>query len=129
MSKTFKVTKTVTKDLIDYNNHIHDAYYNVIFSKVINEFNYSHGLSLKERDLYQRTIFTLETHTTFLAEMSLGQHYTIELFLYDYDEKRTYFFLRMNRSDGVVVATNEVMMGINKVNHRSAHFQSNIKHR
>ena len=61
--------------------------------------------------------------------MSLGQHYTIELFLYDYDEKRTYFFLRMNRSDGVVVATNEVMMGINKVNHRSAHFQSNIKHR
>lgn len=71
ISKTFKVTKTVTKDLIDYNNHIHDAYYNVIFSEVINEFNYSQGLSLKERDLYQCTVFTLETHTTFLAEMSL----------------------------------------------------------
>lgn len=45
MSKIFTVTRKVTEDLIDNNNHMHDAYYNVIFSDVINEFNYSHGHS------------------------------------------------------------------------------------
>ena len=28
---TFKVTRNVTEDLIDNNNHMHDAYYNMIF--------------------------------------------------------------------------------------------------
>ena len=50
MSHTFKVTRNVTEDLIDNNNHMHDAYYNMIFSEVVNEFNYSHGLSLEERE-------------------------------------------------------------------------------
>ncbi len=31
MSKIFTVTRKVTEDLIDNNNHMHDAYYNVIF--------------------------------------------------------------------------------------------------
>ena len=49
MNKTFTVTRTVTEDAIDDNNHMHDAYYNIIFSEVINKFNEVHGLSLPER--------------------------------------------------------------------------------
>lgn len=30
MSQTFTVSKTVTEDFIDHNNHMHDAYYNII---------------------------------------------------------------------------------------------------
>ena len=56
MSHTFKVTRNVTEDLIDNNNHMHDAYYNMIFSEVVNEFNYSHGLSLEEREASQYTV-------------------------------------------------------------------------
>ena len=95
MSKTFTVTRKVTEDLIDNNNHMHDAYYNVIFSDVINEFNYSHGLSLKEREESQYTVFTIEAHTTYLAELSLDQSFTVELYLYDYDYKRTHLFLSL----------------------------------
>lgn len=123
MSKTFTVTRKVTEDLIDNNNHMHDAYYNVIFSDVINEFNYSHGLSLKEREESQFTVFTIEAHTTYLAELSLDQSFTVELYLYDYDYKRTHLFLRMLHEDGTIVATNEVMMmGIDKNQRRSAPF-------
>ncbi|WP_213606176.1 thioesterase family protein [Staphylococcus capitis] len=123
MSKTFTVTRKVTEDLIDNNNHMHDAYYNVIFSDVINEFNYSHGLSLKEREESQYTVFTIEAHTTYLAELSLDQSYTVELYLYDYDYKRTHLFLRMLHEDGTIAATNEViMMGIDKNQRRSAPF-------
>lgn len=123
MSKTFTVTRKVTEDLIDNNNHMHDAYYNVIFSDVINEFNYSHGLSLKEREESQYTVFTIEAHTTYLAELSLDQSFTVELYLYDYDYKRTHLFLRMLHEDGTITATNEViMMGIDKNQRRSAPF-------
>ena len=123
MSKTFTVTRKVTEDLIDNNNHMHDAYYNVIFSDVINEFNYSHGLSLKEREESQFTVFTIEAHTTYLAELSLDQSFTVELYLYDYDYKRTHLFLRMLHEDGSIAATNEVMMmGIDKNQRRSAPF-------
>ncbi|MFJ5554627.1 thioesterase family protein [Staphylococcus capitis] len=123
MSKTFTVTRKVTEDLIDNNNHMHDAYYNVIFSDVINEFNYSHGLSLKEREESQYTVFTIEAHTTYLAELSLDQSFTVELYLYDYDYKRTHLFLIMLHEDGTIAATNEViMMGIDKNQRRSAPF-------
>lgn len=123
MSKTFTVTRKVTEDLIDNNNHMHAAYYNVIFSDVINEFNYSHGLSLKEREESQYTVFTIEAHTTYLAELSLDQSFTVELYLYDYDYKRTHLFLRMLHEDGTIAATNEViMMGIDKNQRRSAPF-------
>lgn len=123
MSKTFTVTRKVTEDLIDNNNHMHDAYYNVIFSDVINEFNYSHGLSLKEREESQYTVFTIEAHTTYLAELSLDQSFTVELYLYDYDYKRTHLFFRMLHEDGTIAATNEViMMGIDKNQRRSAPF-------
>lgn len=123
MSKTFTVTRKVTEDLIDNNNHMHDAYYNVIFSDVINEFNYSHGLSLKEREESQFTVFTIEAHITYLAELSLDQSFTVELYLYDYDYKRTHLFLRMLHEDGTIAATNEVMMmGIDKNQRRSAPF-------
>lgn len=123
MSKTFTVTRKVTEDLIDNNNHMHDAYYNVIFSDVINEFNYSHGLSLKEREESQFTVFTIEAHTTYLAELSLDQSFTVELYLYDYDYKRTHLFLRMLHEDRTIAATNEVMMmGIDKNQRRSAPF-------
>lgn len=123
MSKTFTVTRKVTEDLIDNNNHMHDAYYNVIFSDVINEFNYSHGLSLKEREESQYTVFTIEAHTTYLAELSLDQSFTVELYLYDYDYKRTHLFLRMLHEDGTIAVTNEVMMmGIDKNQRRSAPF-------
>ena len=123
MSKTFTVTRKVTEDLIDNNNHMHDAYYNVIFSDVINEFNYSHGLSLKEREESQYTVFTIEAHTTYLAELSLDQSFTVELYLYDYDYKRTHLFSRMLHEDGTIAATNEVMMmGIDKNQRHSAPF-------
>ena len=32
MSQTFTVSKTVTEDFIDHNNHMHDAYYNITVS-------------------------------------------------------------------------------------------------
>lgn len=49
MSNPVIINKVVEANQIDHNNHMHDSEYNKVFSEAVNEFNYTHGLSLKER--------------------------------------------------------------------------------
>ena len=61
MNKTFTVTRTVTEDAIDNNNHMHDAYYNIILARsLINSMRFMvyHG----QRDRLQYTVLLLK-HT------------------------------------------------------------------
>ena len=51
MSNPVIINKVVEANQIDHNNHMHDSEYNKVFSEVVNEFNYTHGLSLKEREV------------------------------------------------------------------------------
>lgn len=123
IKQLFTHTQTVTSEFIDHNNHMHDANYNIIFSDVVNRFNYSHGLSLKERENLAYTLFTLEEHTTYLSELSLGDVFTVTLYIYDYDYKRLHLFLTLTKKDGTLASTNEVMMmGINQHTRRSDAF-------
>ena len=76
-----------------------------------------------QRETVYNIQFLLLKHTTFLHELTLGQEFNIELFLYNYDDKRTHFFLRMLIDNQEVVATNEVMMlGIDRTQRRAAPF-------
>lgn len=119
----FTVQGMVQQSQIDHNAHMHDADYNYIFSDAINQFNYTHGLPLAERQALHYTIFTVEEHTTYLAEMSLGEHYIIQLFIYNYDDKRIHFFLKLIKENGTLAATNEVMMlGIDSTTRKAAAF-------
>ncbi|WP_251517684.1 MULTISPECIES: thioesterase family protein [Staphylococcus] len=123
MSKNFKLTQTVTEDMIDHNGHVHDANYNILFSKAINEFNYENGLSLEEREQLKYTMFTVEEHTSYLAELLKNEAFEINVYIYNYDEKRVHFFNIMTKPDGTTVATNEVMMlGISRETRKTAPF-------
>lgn len=123
MSNPVIINKVVEANQIDHNNHMHDSEYNKVFSEAVNEFNYTHGLSLKEREVLQYTMFTLEEHTTYLAELSLNSAYRIEVYIYDY--KRVHFFLMLYTDEGELAATNEViMMGIDSNKRKSDPFPS-----
>ena len=77
IKQLFTHTQTVTSEFIDHNNHMHDANYNIIFSDVVNRFNYSHGLSLKERENLAYTLFTQESH---LQQKSLRGGFVVKGF-------------------------------------------------
>ena len=125
MSNPVIINKVVEANQIDHNNHMHDSEYNKVFSEAVNEFNYTHGLSLKEREVLQYTMFTLEEHTTYLAELSLNSTYRIEVYIYDYDYKRVHFFLMLYTDEDELAATNEVIiMGIDSNKRTSAPFPS-----
>ena len=110
MSTVFTVSQQVSTDMIDHNNRMHDSHYNHIFSDIINQFNYAHGLSLEERETLSYTMFTAEEQTSYLQELKLDETYTVKLYLYDYDVKRAHFFAFMYKQDDTLAATNEAMM-------------------
>ena len=59
MNKTFTVTRTVTEDAIDDNNHMHDAYYNIILAKsLINSMRFM--VYHYQRDRLQYTVLLLK---------------------------------------------------------------------
>ncbi|MDM7863165.1 thioesterase family protein [Staphylococcus borealis] len=123
MSNPLVINNVVHASQIDHNNHMHDSEYNKTFSAAVNEFNYTHGLSLEEREILHYTMFTLEEHTTYLVELSLDSTYRIEVYIYDYDYKRVHFFLMLYNNKDELAATNEViMMGIDTNKRKSAPF-------
>ena len=123
MKNPFTVSNNVTPDMIDHNGHVHDANYNMVFSEAINQFNYTHGLSLAERDKLNYTLFTVEEQTAYLSELTEGDTFTITIYIYDYNEKSLHFFSIMTNQDGINIATNEAMMlGIDRTINKTAPF-------
>ncbi|KRG08184.1 thioesterase family protein [Staphylococcus sp. NAM3COL9] len=123
MKKLFTVVQTVAKEMIDHNEHVHDANYNMVFSDAINQFNYQHGLSLEEREALNYTMFTVEEQTAYLSELIEDDQFHINIYIYNYDVKRVHFFSIMKQQDGTTVATNEAMMlGVSRVTKKSAPF-------
>lgn len=102
---------TIRPDWIDYNGHLYDGYYAVIFAQATDEFLVQAGLDEATRTLTRHTIYTLETHVRFLREMKLGAPYRIEGQVLDLDGKRVRLFLTMHDPDrGLVAATSEQLL-------------------
>jgi acyl-CoA thioester hydrolase len=101
---------TVRKDWIDYNGHLNDGYYAVAFSLGAERFLDHIGLYKDYREKTQCSIYTVETHITYLRE--LKEHAPIEISnrLLGFDEKRLHVFQEMRHSEAnYVAATCEVM--------------------
>ncbi|AKS68515.1 3-hydroxyacyl-CoA dehydrogenase [Staphylococcus schleiferi] len=119
---------SVQEDWIDRNQHMNDSEYARVFSLAIDHFHDQIGLSNPERNARNYTVFTLETHISFLKELSLHTPIAIKVNIYDFNEKRTHYFLELiNRNTNEVVATAEtMMMGIDKSTRRAAPYPEDI---
>ena len=78
----------VTPDWIDYNGHMNDACYVVVFSKAIDEFMRRIGLDDVFRAEHQVSIYTLQSMVHYLQEVSEGEPLRIEVQLLEKDRKR-----------------------------------------
>lgn len=93
---------------------MYDVNYNIIFSDVVNCFNYSYGFFLKECENLVYMLFILEEYMIYFLELFFGDVFIVILYIYDYDYKWLYLFLILIKEDGILVLINEVMMmGIN----------------
>ncbi|MGJ4857440.1 thioesterase family protein [Labrys sp. KB_33_2] len=103
--------ETVRPEWIDYNGHLYDGYYAVIFAKAVDEFLGRVCLTAAVRETTRHTIYTMETHVRFLWEVKLGTPVSVTCQVLDLDTKRVRIFLSMyDKVRNLVVATSEQLL-------------------
>lgn len=102
---------TVQTGWIDYNGHLNDGFYAQIFSWATDEMLVRIGLGPDIRKATRYTIYTLETHVRFLAEVKLGAPISVSFDVIEWDRKRLRILLTMtDESRGIVAATSEQLL-------------------
>lgn len=103
--------ETVKPEWIDYNGHMNVAYYVLIFDHGTDAFLDYIGLDDAYRAETGGSVFVVEAHVTYESEAHEGELLRVTTQILDADGKRMHIFHRMHRvNDGVIVATNELMI-------------------
>jgi acyl-CoA thioester hydrolase len=122
---------TVSPDWVDYNGHLRDAYYGLIFSFATDAWMDQIGLDAKGRADTGHTLYTLESHQNFLLEVQVDTAVEVHTQILGADQKRVQVFHTLLRSDNAaVLATTELMLcNIDTTGPRSAAFAPSVASR
>lgn len=104
----FEYKTTVSTEWIDYNGHMQDAYYGLVFSKAIDALQDEVGFDQAYRQRTGCTIYLVEEHKFFLSEVKEGAQLDIEMHVLDMSEKLFHIYAIM-RSNGRRVAISELV--------------------
>lgn len=125
---TYVYTDVVRPEWIDFNGHMTDAAYAIIFSYSLNELMNFIRLNEQGRAGYDYTIFTLETRLIYLKEAKEGEALHVTMQLIDTDTKRLHVFFTMENKSGDCLATSEQMLiGMDTKAHQSAVFPDSVQ--
>ncbi len=86
---------TVKPAWVDYNGHMGDYAYGIVFSDAVTSFMDMIGVNEKHRRETLQTVYLLEWRISFLQECHEGQSFRVEQQLLDRDPKRFHGFYRM----------------------------------
>ena len=79
---------TIDPAWIDYNGHLRDAFYGLIFSYAIDDVMDQLGLDAPYREKTACTLYTLELHLHYLHEVKATDVLTVQSLILDADHKR-----------------------------------------
>lgn len=108
MSQIFSFETRVQPDWIDYNHHMRDAYFGLIFSLAVDAFQDEVGFDEDYRKATGCTIYLLEDHKAFLKEVKEGAFMRVETRLLGFDTKRFHLYMQMFDA-GALAAVGEFM--------------------
>ena len=103
---TFKIN--VQEQWIDYNHHMQDAYYGLVFSYAVDHFQDVVGFDKSYRSKTGCTIFVIEDHKFYLSEVKLGSELMIKTTLVDADKEKFILHSQM-LVDGKTAAVSEML--------------------
>jgi acyl-CoA thioester hydrolase len=90
----------VQPDWIDFNQHMNDAAYALVFSRAIDRFVDRIGLAGPQRQILGKTIYTLQLMIHYFNEVRLGAPLAVTGQLLEHDEKRFRIFEEMTLGRG-----------------------------
>ena len=95
----------LSRDWIDYNDHLRDAYYGVIFSTATDALMDPHlGLDPEYRARTRCTLYSLESHIHWLREVKFGVTVEVDAHVLAYDSKRLHLALDLRVAGSSTVA-------------------------
>ncbi|WP_095093644.1 thioesterase family protein [Pseudomonas sp. Irchel 3A5] len=104
-------TTQVQPAWVDYNGHLRDAYYLLIFSYATDGLMDALGLDSDNREASGHSLFTLELHLNYLHEVKLGAEVEVHTQLIAYDAKRLHLYHSLHLvGDEMELAGNEQML-------------------
>ena len=118
--------ETVRPDWIDYNGHLSEAYYLLIVSHATDAFMDEVGL----HDAYRRanglSVYTLETHISYLDEVGEGAETRVETTLLDLDEKRFHLFHALYEGERLLAEAECMLLHVDMSGPKAAPFAPEI---
>ncbi|WP_339560561.1 thioesterase family protein [Pseudomonas sp. EA_65y_Pfl1_P113] len=104
-------TTNILPDWVDYNGHLRDAFYLLIFSYATDALMDTLGLTRESREASGHSLFTLELHLNYLHEVKLGAEVEVHTQLIAHDAKRLHLYHSLHLvGDAKELAGNEQML-------------------
>lgn len=102
---------TVLPEWVDYNGHMNEAYYVLVFSNATDAFMDLAGMDAAYRAAANASVYTLETHVLYLREAKEGEALRVDTQLLGFDSRRFRLFHTLyHAADGARLATGEHML-------------------
>lgn len=122
------LTQSVLPAWVDYNGHMNDAAYALLFSHGVEALMVHIGLDDHGRHAHGCTIYTLETHLCYLQQVREGAQVRCEVVLLETDAKRLHVFFNLidDREETVLATSEQMLMGIDTRTDRPAAFAQEI---
>jgi acyl-CoA thioesterase FadM len=110
-SPFFLHNERVRRDWIDYNGHMHEAYYGLVFANATDAL-YDHlGMGRAYRESRGFSIYTLESHVNFLKEVGVKVPLPVTTQMLAVDDKRMHIFHVMYHGKTQdILATSEILV-------------------
>ncbi|WP_439860042.1 thioesterase family protein [Pseudomonas sp. MBLB4136] len=118
----------IQPEWVDYNGHLRDAFYLLIFSYATDALMDRLGLDEAGRARTGHTLYTLECHLNYLAEVKLGAEVEVRTQLLAHDRKRLHIHhgLYYPGGDELLAASEQMLMNIDSASGRSAAFDEQV---
>ena len=114
----------IIPDWVDYNGHLRDAYYLLIFSEAVDALMDTIGLDAAGRAASGHSLFTLEVHLNYLHEVKQGERVEVRAQILGHDKKRLHLYLSLYRegSEEAVAVSEQMLLHVEMAGPRSAAF-------
>jgi acyl-CoA thioester hydrolase len=114
----------VLPEWVDYNGHLRDAYYLLIFSYATDALMDLIGLDSDGRGQSGHSLFTLEAHINYLHEVKLDTEVWVQTQIIGFDSKRLHLYHSLHRNgfDAAVSASEQMLLHVDLSGPRSTPF-------
>jgi len=106
----------VAAEWVDYNGHMNDAAFALVFSRAVDALMDRIGLDAAARKASRRTLYTLQMMLHYFQEASQGQSLFVRCHLLEHDEKRMRVWLEMKagREGASLAASEQLLLSVDR---------------